>query len=170
MLTLTNVCKSKHCTAICWWECSYNDAGYRILLCTAPNMCVMVWGIILHGIIIWKTLNMNLLCAAVRVFQWHCVVIDESIHIYYQWWYLLLTITGPAETHSPRSSWSNVSSARPHTTRVSGRDVEWEEEGSRTVSGIQRDASTHQWQICCQTSIRWQSLSSQGRQCRTAGE
>jgi hypothetical protein len=57
---------------------------YRILLFTAPSMAVMVWGIILHVIIIWKTFNMNRVCAAVRVLQWHYVVIDKSIPIYYQ--------------------------------------------------------------------------------------
>jgi hypothetical protein len=106
----SNVCQhwhvhnSKHCTGIRCWECSYNNVGYRISLFTAPSMVVMAWGIILHVIIIWKTFNMNCICAAVRVLQWHYVVIDKSIPIYYQWWYLQDLLKHTPQGHHDRMS------------------------------------------------------------------
>jgi len=44
MFVNISVCNLKHCTGIRFWECSYNNAGYRILLLTAPSVGVMVLG------------------------------------------------------------------------------------------------------------------------------
>lgn len=73
---------SKHCTGICWGECSHNDVVYRILVLMASTSDVMVWCFITAWCSNLEDHSMNRVCAAWRVWQRHYVVKDGSMWVY----------------------------------------------------------------------------------------